>query len=110
VWLGLSLADQRRFDDAAKALQRSLALDERRPESHFNLALLLLANTPAQAAQYLERAVELRPVLMEGWYRLADAYLRLDDTEQAVTALRRALAIDPDHVGAAAALRLFDRG
>ena len=47
-------------------------------------------------------------MLVEGWYRLADAYLRLEDTARAVTALRRAVAIDPDHVAATAALRLFD--
>ena len=109
-WLGLSLAGQRRFEEAAMALRRSLELDPTRPESHFNLALLLLQDRPAEAAVHLERAVAQRPVLVEGWYRLADAYLRLDRGAEARAALRRALAVDPDHVGTRAALRLLDPG
>ncbi len=108
-WLGLSLAGQGRLAEAAAALRRSLALDEQRPESHFNLALVLLEGRPEEAARHLERAVELRPVLVEGWYRLADAYARLDNGSGAIAALRRALAVDPDHAAAAAALRLFER-
>ncbi len=109
-WLGLSLAGQRRFDEAAASLRRSLELDPTRPESHFNLALLLLEEQPAAAAGHLERAVEQRPVLVEGWYRLADAYLRLGRSEEALAAIRQALAVDPDHAAANAALRLLGSG
>ena len=106
-WLGLSLAGQRRFDEAAAALRRSLELDPTRPESHFNLALLLLESQPAAAAGHLEQAVHQRPVLVEGWYRLADAYLRLGRRDDAVAALDRAVSIDPDHAASQAALRLI---
>jgi tetratricopeptide (TPR) repeat protein len=108
-WLGLSLAGQGRLDEAAAALRRSLELDPSRPESHFNLALLMIQTQPAVAASHLERAVERRPVLVEGWYRLADAYLRLGRQADALAALRRAVAIDPDHVAATGALRIFER-
>jgi tetratricopeptide (TPR) repeat protein len=109
-WLGLSLAGRGRLEEATEALRRSLALDDSRPESHFNLALVFLQAEPAEAAAHLERAVELRPVLVEGWYRLADAYLRLGRTDRALSALRQAVAIDPDHAAANAALRLLDAG
>ncbi len=46
---------------------------------------------------------------MEGWYRLADAYLKLERNEEALTALRQAVAVDPDHIAANAALRLLTR-
>ena len=109
-WLGLSLAGQRRFDEAAAALRRSLELDPTRPESHFNLALLLLESQPAAAAAHLERAVEQRPVLVEGWYRLADAYLRLGRGDEALAAIHQALAVDPDHAAANAAQRILVPG
>ena len=108
-WLGLSLAGQRRLDEAAAELRRSLELDPGRPESHFNLALLYLDSRPDLAADHLERALERRPVLVEGWYRLADAHLRLGRKDDAITALRQALRVDPDHTAAGDALRILAR-
>ena len=108
-WLGLSLAGQGRAAEAIAALERSLDLDGRRPESHFNLGLLLLDGRPAEAAAHFERAVELRPVLVEGWYRLADAYLKLGRKDAALVALRQAVAVDPDHTAANGALRILTR-
>ncbi len=109
-WLGLALAAQGRPAEAEAALRRSLALDEARPESHFNLGLVLAPARPAEALTHLERAVELRPVLTEGWYRMADVHWRLGRAGEAVAALRQALAVDPAHTGAGAALRLLSRG
>ena len=46
---------------------------------------------------------------MEGWYRLADAYLKLERKDEALVALRRAVAVDPDHTAASGALRILTR-
>ena len=108
-WLGIAQAARGAAGEAEGSLRRSLELDGSRPEAHFNLGLLLLEERPGEAVAHLERAVELRPVLTEGWYRLADAHQRLGHGERAVEALRRTLAVDPDHRAAARALGLLER-
>jgi tetratricopeptide (TPR) repeat protein len=60
---------------------------------------------PAQAATLLRRAVELAPTDAALWYQLAQALHQDDDNAEALLAIDRALALDPDS-GAA----LFERG
>jgi tetratricopeptide (TPR) repeat protein len=83
--------------EAALALAReALELDPTRPEAHYNLGQLLLAQQgPAAALPHLRRAVELRPHFAAGWYRLSFALERLGRRDQVLDGLRRALAAEP---------------
>ncbi|HXT50309.1 MAG TPA: tetratricopeptide repeat protein [Thermoanaerobaculia bacterium] len=114
VWLGLSLAGQRRLDDSLAELALAAARDPDLVEAHFNRGRLLLANgRAAEALPALERAVALRPTFAAGWLRLGDAKeARARESGAGVAAARlatiadyrRALAVEPSTTDAYVAL------
>ena len=114
VWLGLSLAGQRRLDDSLAELALAAARDPDLVEAHFNRGRLLLANgRAAEALPALERAVALRPTFAAGWLRLGEAKeaVARDTGEGVATArlaaiadYRRALAVEPSTTDAYVAL------
>ncbi len=104
-WLGAAQFWLGRTDEGLATIGKSLALDPDRAEAHFNLGLLLESKERcADAIPELLRATQLRPNLAAAWYHLGQCYVASDQREEAVAAYRRALAIEPQHSRAAAAL------
>jgi tetratricopeptide (TPR) repeat protein len=54
VDLGAILTQQKRYDEAAKALQRAIALDPSQPDAHFRLGRLqqAMGNMPAAEREF----------------------------------------------------------
>ncbi len=78
--------------------QKSLALDDRPPETHYNLALALSQlGRFEEGRKGLEHSVKLRPNLHLGWFYLARIADKHEDWRQAEDAYRRVLSIQPDH-------------
>lgn len=95
--LGL-LAEKRGWRDrAVEYYRRALAADETYAEAHINLALALLGvgRHDDEARAHAERAVELRPDLAAAHAGLGVTRWKIGDRAGAITALERALAIDP---------------
>lgn len=105
VWLGLTLAGQRRLDDGLAELAAAAARDPDLVEAHFNRGRLLLANgRTAEALPALERAVALRPNFAAGWLRVGEAKEALGRRTEAIADYRRALAVEPSTTDAYIAL------
>ena len=90
--------------DKGEALfRKALETHPDRPELHFNLALALLkqgAERRAEGLKHLERAVELRPVLLPAWIYISRVHKAEGRMKEAEAAVAQALAIDPDDAGA----------
>jgi len=85
-------------EEALALAREALEIDPERSDLHFNLGRLLLGyRSPEAALPHLRRAVELRSNLAAGWYYLGVA---LGEGEEAVDALRRALAVEPSFTDA----------
>jgi hypothetical protein len=74
-----------RTDSAVQLTQRALELDPGRNAALLTMALYLSRdpNTQAQALEYAERAVALRPHRVENWRRLAQVSAAAGDTDRA---------------------------
>ncbi len=99
-WLGIALAAQGRDEEAIATLRAVLAAGEKsgapaRPESLFNLGLLLVPHDPKGALATLDRAVALRDNLVAAWYYRGVALESLDRREEAEASYRKALEVDP---------------
>jgi tetratricopeptide (TPR) repeat protein len=83
--------------EPAEALAHELVAElPRRPEPLIVLAAgALRRNLPADALEFLGRALELEPRNALAWYQKARAQLSLNDTAGAVTAFRKATELDP---------------
>jgi predicted CXXCH cytochrome family protein len=105
VWLGLSLAGQRRLPEALAELAAAAARDPELVEAPFDRGRLLLAKgRAAEALPDLLRAVALRPNLAAGWLRLGEAKEALGRRADALADFRRALAVEPSTTDAYLAL------
>jgi Flp pilus assembly protein TadD len=104
--LAAALLEERRGAEAADALGRALQLRPQDPDALFNLGIARgLAGDVAGAADAYAAVASLTPEDAEAHYRLGILALQLGQRERGIPALRRALALAPDHAGAAAALR-----
>ena len=95
--LGAVLAVQRRFEEAAHAIGRTLAILPSDAESHHNFAIVLqaLARLPAAEASY-RRALELKPDYHEAYNNLGNLLQGLGRFTEAESSCRRALELRPD--------------
>ncbi len=95
--LGLALGNQGRHADAQKEFERSLALQDNRPQVWTAYALSLVAQSKdAQAVEAWRRALSLSPPdLGVLWRGLGDSALRAGEVEEAVRALTRAHELLP---------------
>ena len=91
------------LDRAVVLFERAIALDPAYARAHLELGAALAAkadylsvpelNTRAQAS--LRRSLELQPGSVRAWRELGSTLIVLGDHAEAMTALRRALDIDP---------------
>jgi tetratricopeptide (TPR) repeat protein/arylsulfatase A-like enzyme len=92
-----------RFEDAGRAFERALEVDDDCARAHHGLAVAALGRgLAAEAAAAALRAVGLRHHLPQAHYHLALALARLGDTPRAVQALDVCLRLRPDHARAKA--------
>lgn len=107
--LGATYAKLGRLDLAAAAYRRSIELDatDAAVINNFGYLLFTMARI-ADAIDWLEKAVVLKPDFPEAWNNLAIAYHRRFDFDNAEHTLQRALQLRPDYADAHANLgKLF---
>jgi Flp pilus assembly protein TadD len=109
----LALARSGEVAAAVLILERLVEAGGARPEAHYNLGLLLVAmDREVAAIEQLRSAVELRPNFAAAWQSLGNVYRRLERTELAEEAYRRALIAEPSFPEAQLAVGelLLERG
>ncbi|MGE0392101.1 MAG: tetratricopeptide repeat protein [Vicinamibacterales bacterium] len=100
--LGAIYMQTSRFNDGAAVFEAAARLAPDHAIANYNAGQVAFARRDAAAArQYLQRAVDLKPTLVEARTTLAAVLEAGGETESAVTHLRRALAVRPGHVPAA---------
>lgn len=100
-WKGTSLLSLRKLDPAAKQFQEALDASPDRPETHYNLGLLLLGqDRPDQAVKRFQQAIELRPNMAIASFYLGQAYKESKQADDAIRAYRKTLDIAPNFANA----------
>ncbi|XP_017775178.1 PREDICTED: Bardet-Biedl syndrome 4 protein homolog [Nicrophorus vespilloides] len=95
--IGLCFYSKQKYIAAVTCLKRALWLSPMNWKVLLNLGLLHLATSqPASAFNFLCSAVNLRPDLGLPFMILACALLELNDTENALRAMRQAIALNGD--------------
>lgn len=92
-WRGERLAEMGRSDEALGAWLTAYHLDPNLEPALLRLGQALISSRPQRAVEFLQRLVRLRPRDAEAWYGLAVGYGRLKRVDDAIAALRRALAL-----------------
>ena len=95
------------LDRAVVLFERAIARDPAYARAHIELGAALgtkadylsMPELNARSLVHLRRAVELQPGSARGWRELGSTLIALGDPGAAMTALRRALAIDPAEAG-----------
>ncbi len=85
------------------------ALNDLGGVAYANGMVALLSGKYSEAIQELEVAVARRADIANAFWGLGTAYERTGQTEQAETAYRQALAVDPDHILAKDSIRRLER-
>ncbi len=99
--LGYAYSLSDRADDALKAYDEGLAIDNMIFELWFNKATVLYEMRDFKAAlSCYERAVEIRPDDPEAWNNLGNCHSRLGEGKKAIEAYTRAVALKPDYAEA----------
>ena len=92
-------------DEARRLLDRAVSQRPDDPGVHLARGRLFTAiRRYRDAKTEFDRAAELAPESPEPHYQLALAYLAAGERDRAVSSLERAIALDPAHAGARAAL------
>ncbi len=110
IGYGMALRDAGRTEDARKAFEQALALDDQNWMALFQLGLLSMKDDPTNALDLLSRAARYAPQTAKAAPLVAagDLLVEQGDAESASTAYRRAIANAPyvfdAHLGLARAL------
>jgi len=100
-WLGIAAAGQHRDEEAIAFFRRA----PERAGLHVQIALALhRLGKDDDAIAELERATSLRPNLAVAWLTLGEIHAQRGNAARAISALRRALAIEPSDARASALL------
>jgi TolB-like protein len=98
-WLGIYLAMVGQSDEAIAALERGMRLSPRDPQMwHFLFGIALAhaaAGRPEDAVRWVQRSLQRRPDWASAYVLLAVNLTRLDRMEQARSALREVLRLNP---------------
>ncbi len=106
IWSNLGTAHAKRgnFDEAIKAFEMGLSLDDRHPELYNNLANACYSHGLqskdtfifSRCFDYYKKAIELDPEYPAPYYGLGHAYRQQGNLGGAITCWEKALAADPD--------------
>ncbi|HWK64515.1 MAG TPA: tetratricopeptide repeat protein [Rhizobiaceae bacterium] len=90
-----ALETEERFEEAAAAYQRCLAIDPRDSVAAFNRAnCLRMAGLAAEAAHAYKQALKLDPDFAEAWFNLGGLQAERGHVDSARRTLARAIALD----------------
>jgi type IV pilus biogenesis/stability protein PilW len=107
--LGLLYVSQGRDEEAIAALRRSVELDPKYNQAHFELAQLLeRTGGMVEAAREYEVAEPAFRNSGDYWYRRGMTYYRLGDTQKALDSLVRVRTVAPGSESAAQAEQLLE--
>jgi tetratricopeptide (TPR) repeat protein len=103
--LGLGLIQAKKFDLAAKVLERAVTLKPVVPEAHFNLGIAYInTNRTEDAIEQFKKATKLQPNFTKGGFYLSLALSRNKQYKLAEIEIKRVLQVDPDYPNAALVL------
>lgn len=91
---GENLEEQGRFEEAAEAYRRAIAINPNLAEAHFNLGNVLRTLEQLDAAEQSFRDAALAAPMPEAWYNLADLLDERGRIAEAIDCLQHALALD----------------
>lgn len=95
-YLGLTLHDQQRYQEAIKYYSLSLSVNPWQDEMHHNLGLALRdIGRYDDASMELQQALKLRPNLIESRYQLALCYVNMGRLQDAIDQLRQLIQTNP---------------
>ena len=97
------------LDSAQKSYRRSIDNGSRSASVFNNLAILLSTQEPRSAEEFARRAVRLEPLDYHAWHTLGNCLLRRDQIDEAITAYRRALRINPNFAPSRSTLAKLSR-
>jgi tetratricopeptide (TPR) repeat protein len=99
VKAGIISAQLQRFDDSEKAFEKAIKCAPKQSIGYRELARLYLnmGRKLPDARKYAEKAVTLEPIA-ENYFVLGCAYYRNSDAESAISAMERAIELEPNNV------------
>lgn len=96
-YLGLSLIEQGRFDEAHAALQNASVLSPTNPHILCNLGNALISlGRSEEAIPYLMKAISLAPQMAVAYNNLGNAQRSVCDTQSAIESLHTAIKLAPN--------------
>ncbi|MFW9961867.1 MAG: tetratricopeptide repeat protein [Candidatus Thorarchaeota archaeon] len=99
--LGYALTEHEDYDDAIKAYDEALAIDNGIFDVWFNKGTVLYEQRDFEhAKECYEKALEINPEDAEAWNNLGNCFSRLADGRSAIEAYTRAVALKPDYAEA----------
>lgn len=99
--LAVAQENQGKIGDARASFLRAIKIDPRYAEAYFNLGRLILRQErPAEAIDYLRKAVILCPGLVNALVGLGSAFNQTDQHKAALVLLERAVREDPKNFDA----------
>jgi tetratricopeptide (TPR) repeat protein/SAM-dependent methyltransferase len=94
--LGIMALQRGEPQAAVDAISRALAVNDRAPECHYNMAFALQAlGRLSEAAVHYRRAIELKPDYVEAHTNLGNLLRQLGSHRDAAACYERALALNP---------------
>src|SRR5262249_35720462 len=103
AWSNLGVAEQRlsRYPQAHEAYEKSLKLEPNDLTTQTNLGVVLVQlNQPQRAKEVLSAVLQKNERSAAAWAALGAAQKGLGNSSEVISALRRALAIDPNFLPA----------
>jgi Flp pilus assembly protein TadD len=94
--LGNAYRQQKRWEEARKALERAVAARPDNPEANYSLGMVFAQSEDTDRAYlYLQKALELRPAYPEALNNLGVLYLRTGRRDKAVAKFEECIRIAP---------------
>jgi tetratricopeptide (TPR) repeat protein len=92
---------QHQFEEKAVAqLQKAIALDPRQPQAHFMLGEIYLFKSDVPAAlREFNAELAINPIAWDAYWRMGDAYTRVEKWDDAEKALKQAVWLNADFSG-----------
>ncbi len=98
VFLGVTLTQLDRDDEAMDSYQRALQLDPDYEEAHYNLGCCYkLQNQPAQAESHFRKAIAIDPKYSRAYAELGIVLARKGETKEGAQLLRKSIRLNPSY-------------
>lgn len=87
-------------EEAVSELEKALALDPRLPQAHFMLGeIYLFKSDVPHSLEEFRRELEINPIAWYTYWRMGDAYTRLEKWDEAEQALMQSIWLNQDFSG-----------